>query len=143
MDPATLSLLIPFGAFAMVVAIVFISHRSRDTRQKQHYELVRLALEKGQPIPRELLQPPEEPSTAAVPRKDLRQGLILLAVGAALFMGAGYGIPFFVAALVAFIGIALIVSSLIGSRKPNASPLFEQAFGKAPTTKPTVPPPTA
>ena len=58
----------------IVVAALFARHRARQMR----HETIRLALEKGQPLPPELLQPP------AARANDLRRGVLLLALGSGI-----------------------------------------------------------
>jgi len=66
---------IVFGFSALMIAIVgFTRHRN----QRLRHETIRLALEKGQPLPPDLLdaRPRRDPAF-----RDLRRGLVLLAVG--------------------------------------------------------------
>jgi len=61
-----------FGfTLAIVVAVLYARHRARQMR----HETIRLALEKGQPLPPELLEPPLRPAG------DLARGVKLLALG--------------------------------------------------------------
>ncbi|BDG02106.1 DUF6249 domain-containing protein [Anaeromyxobacter oryzae] len=67
-----------FGGAALIVAIVLFA---RNRTAHLRHETIRLALEKGQPLPPELLAAPRrEPD----PTRDLRWGLILLGLGAGL-----------------------------------------------------------
>ncbi len=64
-----------FGfTLAIVVAVLYARHRARQMR----HETIRLALEKGQPLPPELLEPP------AARASDLARGVKLLALGLGL-----------------------------------------------------------
>lgn len=64
-----------FGfTLAIVVAVLYARHRVRQMR----HETIRLALEKGQPLPPELLEPP------AARASDLGRGVKLLALGLGL-----------------------------------------------------------
>ncbi len=58
----------------IVLAVLYASHRARHLR----HETIRLALEKGQPLPPELLEPPARPGS------DLARGVKLLALGLGL-----------------------------------------------------------
>jgi hypothetical protein len=61
-----------FGFTAIVVvASMYMGHRARQMR----HETIRLALEKGQPLPPEVLRPP---------RSDLARGVRLIALGIGL-----------------------------------------------------------
>src|SRR5690348_4589940 len=107
--------------------------RSRD-RQKT-IELMRLALEKGQPLPPDLVTalstPEPEPRRRGGQSSDLRRAIVLMAVGlgiAGLGAGLGYGIGYaspeggaVVGGIVAgcgaipgFIGLAFLVLWLVG-----------------------------
>ena len=64
-----------FGfTLAIVVAVLYARHRARQMR----HETIRLALEKGQPLPPELLEPP------AARASDLARGVKLFALGLGL-----------------------------------------------------------
>ncbi len=69
-----------FVSFVGVVALV-ISHRLK--KAKLLHETIRAMIDKGQPIPPELLQP-QEPRRK--PRSDLRRGLVFIAIGIALLV---------------------------------------------------------
>ncbi len=67
--------------FVMVVAIVAIVQTFRHRRQKLVHETMRLMIEKGLPVPPELINPPPP---VKPPKSDLRRGLIWLALGVGL-----------------------------------------------------------
>lgn len=68
-----------FGFTALIIGIVAYG---RFRNQKLRHETIRLAIEKGQPLPSDLLDPVRRRD----PRiSDLRRGLLLLALG----LGAG------------------------------------------------------
>jgi len=74
---------IVFGFSALVVGMVFYAvHRA----QRLRHETIRLALEKGQPLPADLLDPPARRDPKL---RDLRRGLLLLAfgIGVCLYLG--------------------------------------------------------
>lgn len=58
----------------IVLAVLHARHRAREMR----HQTIRLALEKGQPLPPELLEPPSRPGS------DLTRGVKLLALGLGL-----------------------------------------------------------
>jgi hypothetical protein len=76
------------------------------------HETLRIAYEKGQPVPQEIieaLQSKELPHTESTPERDLRRGLVLVAWGlglALLGLGLWYGID---------------SNTIIGSDQDNAS----------------------
>ena len=81
-----------FWGFVAAIIIVPMYLRYRD-RGRMH-ETLRLAYEKGQPIPPELiaaLQSNVAPRVASTPERDLRRALVLIAVGLG-FCGLGYGV---------------------------------------------------
>jgi hypothetical protein len=116
-----------------IVAIVVSSANKRHREQLWH-DTARLALEKGQPIPTRPLTDEEVkssplPSTAGDPaawerirranrrRKDIRNGLILTAIGAALYLTRrddhfGRGLSFLVY-IPMFMGLALLLNGLL------------------------------
>ena len=109
-------LLVPIASFGCTIAIVavvmFFRHRSQLVRQ----DLYKAFLEKGEPIPKELLNKP--PSRHA----DLRRGVVLLAGGLGLSLAlllanareaSGFGL------IPALIGIGFLVVWKIDMRGPG------------------------
>ncbi len=97
-------------------------------RQKQWHETARLALEKGQPLPApQDVTPQSQPRQRTEgPGRDLRAGLILISVGAGLYLflsalvGQALG---YVGAIPGFIGIALLLYGLLSALfKRNDTP---------------------
>ena len=66
------------AALALPVGIVAIVLTFRHRRQKLAHETMRLMIEKGLPVPMELINPPPP---VRPPKSDLRRGLIWLAIG--------------------------------------------------------------
>jgi hypothetical protein len=66
---------------ALPVGIVAVVLTFRHHRQKLAHETMRLMIEKGLPVPTELINPPPP---AKAPKSDLRRGLIWLALGIGL-----------------------------------------------------------
>ena len=82
--------LVPITFFAMIAAIVIVPKWLRERDRARMYETLRVAYEKGQPVPPEvvdsMIRPPKgdaaEPLTFETPaHRDLRRGVIWLAVG--------------------------------------------------------------
>jgi hypothetical protein len=114
------------GAFLVGPVVIFIVFSSIHRRHELWHETARVALEKGQPLPpmpADVAPPPSEP---AKPANDIRSGLILIAVGAGLylFLGALMGQSMgYVGAIPGFIGIALLLFGLLNARsKPDQPP---------------------
>jgi hypothetical protein len=122
----TIALLIPFGFMAMIAAIVIAPRYFRSQERQKMAELMRAAIERGQPLPPEVVDAmstnvraeagriPMPPS----PSRDLRTGLIWMGVAVGL-ASMGLALSFEdpdalfpllgCAAFPAFIGVAFIV----------------------------------
>jgi hypothetical protein len=103
------------GVFGMIVAVIAIFFNFLHRRNKMQHETMRAMIEKGMPIPPELLTKPNQDSPSQDrpyrARNDLRGGLILVGVGAGLLMVAGK-----VGWILVFIGTARLVVWLIEDR---------------------------
>ncbi|MFZ0269865.1 DUF6249 domain-containing protein [Caulobacter sp.] len=80
-----LGILIPLAPFAMVAAIVIVPAWLRMRERREMQETVRAAIEKGQPLPPELVEALSKdvrPKAASSAHRDMRIGVILLAVAA-------------------------------------------------------------
>ena len=83
---------IVFWTFVAAIILVPIYLRHKD-RERMH-ETLRVAFEKGQPIPPEIitaLQSNIAPKVPATPERDLRRGIILISIGLG-FCLLGYGL---------------------------------------------------
>jgi hypothetical protein len=81
-----------FWVFLTAVIIVPIYLKYQDRRRM--HETLRIAFEKGQPVPPELiaaLQSNIAPRRPTTPESDLRKAIILMAIGLGL-CGLGYGL---------------------------------------------------
>jgi hypothetical protein len=103
------------AAIALPVGIVAIVLTFRHRRQKLAHETMRLMIEKGLPVPTELINPPPP---VRPPKSDLRRGLIWLAVGIGLailllktFEDSGL---WALGLIPAFIGVAYLLCWVIG-----------------------------
>lgn len=79
--PAAMIIIVPVAMFAMIIACVWLGVSQRSRRARLLHETLRLMIEKGQPIPPELLQSPEG---GRRPRNDLRTGLVFISIGIGL-----------------------------------------------------------
>jgi hypothetical protein len=80
--------------WAAVVAIILAPIYLRYQDRQRMHETLRIAFEKGQPVPPELitaLQTNIAPRRPSTPESDLRRGIVLIAVGLG-FCGLGYGL---------------------------------------------------
>jgi hypothetical protein len=133
--------LIFWGFVLLLVLGLALGPRYLRSRERQRlYEVMRIAYEKGQPVPPELVasltrQEAESAGSpsGAWPDRDLRRAVVLIAVGlglAGLGLGLGYGISFasgvggaVVGGIIAgsgaipgFIGVAYLILWLAGGR---------------------------
>jgi hypothetical protein len=122
-DSATglIAVIMIFGMPVFVVGIIFFFiYRSRQETQKT----LRMAIEKSDSLPPEFLDTlkslQKKPKT---PANDVRAGLILIAIALGLvtldFIKHDYALGNLsgVAAIPGFIGVALLILGIIGSRK--------------------------
>ncbi len=118
------------GGLLIGPIIIFIVFSSIQRRQELWHETARVALEKGQPLPpmpADVAPPPAETQ----PPNDIRTGMVLIAVGAGLYLflgtlfGPGFG---YVGAIPGFIGAALLLFGLLNAffkrkdQPPSARP---------------------
>jgi hypothetical protein len=124
--------------FVMIIAIQISKSVARTQQERMRCEVIRAAIERGQPIPADVFKPlPTEDESEILaatsrtpnPQNDIRSGMILVGVGLGLFLMFGtfqvgdwdglHGLRW-VGAIPAFIGVALIVNGLIN--RPAATP---------------------
>jgi hypothetical protein len=122
-----LEVLIPLALFAMIAAIVLVPRYLKSQERLRLQETLRLAIEKGQPLPTEVVEAiSTDVKPAPSPQRDLRTGIVWLgvAVGLAAFgWMIGFDAPdatyplLGIAAFPGFIGLAFVVIALLGQRK--------------------------
>ena len=127
--------LVPFGFMAMIAAIVIMPRFFRSQERQKMAELMRVAIERGQPLPPEVIEAMSNSVRSAdgqpvpvrpLPSRDLRTGLIWLGVAVGL-AGLGFAASFEdpdamywllgCAALPAFIGVAFIILWAVAREK--------------------------
>ncbi len=105
---------------AIVGLVVFARHRAREMR----YQTIRLALEKGQALPPELLRDAEHHGRMRHGRNDLQRGVLMLFLGMGvsgfLFLSHRrvWGAGFILIAL----GLGYLVSHLVGGSGSREGP---------------------
>lgn len=106
-------MLIPLAGMGLGLAGIIIGGIDKRQKRRLRHELLRVAMEKGQPLPPELLD--ERPVKEA--RDDRRSGLIAVAVGGALFFFLGALVPEpgvkWVALIPGCIGLALLLNWML------------------------------
>ncbi len=125
--PEIIVILVLMMGPVMVVAIVGFALYFKHKQRQAWHELARIALEKGQPIPPYPGRCAEEAMASAMEtggyrrlhhgsrRRDLTGWLVMLAIGAAIYLGMPPGNrgSLMFAYVPAFIGLALLLSTLI------------------------------
>jgi hypothetical protein len=119
--------LIPFAGIAMIVAVVlgpiWLGGKYRSEERARMHETLRIAFDKGQSLPPEIVHSLVQEKPRPTPERDLRGGVIWLAVGlgVAIFGWVlGYEdddaryVVMGMAAIPALVGTALIVLGSLG-----------------------------
>ncbi len=79
-----------------VAAVILVPQYLRHLDRARLHETLRIAFEKGQPVPPELIESLQRPIASApigTPERDLRRAVVLIFVGLGL-VGLGYGFWF-------------------------------------------------
>jgi hypothetical protein len=137
--------IVPIALFAMIAAVVIVPKYLRSRDRDRLHETLRMAYEKGQPVPPELmeaLQPTGKIDLAAAPYvpvrdradRDMRSGVVWLAVGVGLLL---VGVAFYamlynvggavetgcsfaaLAAIPICVGCAFLLLSALGRKRPS------------------------
>lgn len=116
---SVVAIIAPFAFVATIVAISLFNSRKKA---QLHHETIRLALEKGQPLPAELLNVPTNGKEKRKPN-DRKSGLILIAVGAGIYfflsaVGNATGKPLIESArwaglIPGLIGVAMLINCFL------------------------------
>lgn len=88
--------LVPTVFWIFVGAIILVPQYLRHLDRVRMHETLRIAYEKGQPVPPELIESLQRRDVSApvgTPERDLRRAVVLIAVGLGL-AGLGYGLWF-------------------------------------------------
>lgn len=121
---------IPISFFLFLAAVILVPGYLRSKEKERLHETLRVAYEKGQPVPPEMIEALQSNRLRPQPDRDLRRGIVLLCVAAAIVVfGLMVGqIPeteghatwpmIGIAAFPGFIGIGYIAFWLASRRKP-------------------------
>jgi len=79
------AILVPISLFAMIAALVIAPKYFRSRDRQRLLETLRVAYERGQPVPPEIISTlqVDEPIKQSSPDRDLRSGITLIAVALA------------------------------------------------------------
>lgn len=121
-------IVVPVVGCMMIVAVVCLPFYFRSRERREMQRTLRVAIEKGQPVPPELIEAmTKSVKTPPTRLRDLRVGVIWLAIGIGIALATSLGVVhgdgdfdgFGIAALPGMIGIAFIVLSFFN---PNKEP---------------------
>ena len=125
-----MEILIPLAFFAMIAGLVIVPRYFRSLERQKMAETLRVAIEKGQPLPTEIIDAMSSnvrtPGLPPSPQRDLRTGIIWLGIGVGLaamglaisFEEADALYPFLgIAAFPVFIGLAFVALSFLNKSK--------------------------
>jgi hypothetical protein len=120
-------IIVPLGAFSMVVAIVCLPFYFKSRERREMQRTLRVAIEKGQPVPPEVIEAMSRSvKTPPTRLRDLRTGVIWLAIGIGIGLATYFGDfihgngdfdGFGIACIPAVIGAAFIVLSFFNPNK--------------------------
>lgn len=120
-------IIVPVALFAMICAVVCVPLYLKSKERLEMQATLRLAIEKGQPVPQEVIEALTRNVKSPPTRlRDLRTGVIWLAVGVGVGLatyfgdfisGSGDFDGFGIACIPAVIGVAFIVLSFFNPNK--------------------------
>ena len=121
-----MEILVPIALFGMIAAIVIVPRYFRSLERQKMAETLRAAIERGQPLPQEMIDAMSSnvrsPQMPPSPQRDLRTGIVWIGVAlglVALGLIVGFEEPdasyWFLgfAAFPGFIGLAFVILGLI------------------------------
>ena len=125
-----MEVLIPLAFFAMIAALVIAPRYFKSQERQKMAETLRVAIEKGQPLPAEVIDAMSSnvrsPGLPPSPQRDLRTGIIWLSIGVG-FAALGAVISFEepdalfpmlgVATFPTFVGLAFVALGLLNKSK--------------------------
>jgi hypothetical protein len=77
-------ILIPITFFLFLAAVILVPGYLRSKEKERLHETLRVAYEKGQPVPPEMIEALQSNRLRPQPDRDLRRGIVLLCVAAAI-----------------------------------------------------------
>ncbi|HYF24011.1 MAG TPA: DUF6249 domain-containing protein [Caulobacteraceae bacterium] len=93
MHDESIAILIPISMFAMIAAIVIVPNWLRSKERQKMQDTLRVAYEKGQPVPPEIIEAMTRDVKPAIsPYRDIRRAVVLIAIALALgVVGVAHG----------------------------------------------------
>lgn len=117
------SILVPTVIFLTVLAIVLTAFYAGYKENKDRQETLRLAIEKGLPIPSELVEAVDK---RANPDKDLRTGIqqifVGIGIGVMLWFLAPFKSVWAVGAMIAIFGVGHLLAWALTRRRAGPTP---------------------
>jgi len=114
--PPEMIVAVTLAMFAMIIGCVALGVNQRMKRARLLHDTLRLMIEKGQPIPPELLQTPDG---FRRPRNDLRNGMVLIGIGVGLgaWLLAEHDTDWPMALIPLLIGVAFLIARKLDSNQ--------------------------
>jgi hypothetical protein len=111
---------IPIAAMIFSLVIVTVTSLAKAHKRRLEHETIRIALEKGQPLPPNIFVEQTERRSCS-PNRDRRAGVILVAIAVGLF-GFLFAVApervYAVALIPGLIGTALLINSSLDAKQP-------------------------
>lgn len=77
---------IPITFFMFLAAVILVPGYLRSKEKERLHETLRLAYEKGQPVPPEMIEALQTTRLQPQPDRDLRRGIVLLCIALAIIV---------------------------------------------------------
>ena len=77
-------IIVPITFFLFLAAVILVPGYLRSREKERLHDTLRLAYEKGQPVPPEMIEALQTNRMAPQPDRDLRRGIVLLCVALAI-----------------------------------------------------------
>ena len=124
LPPYMIAIFVPVAGMILGGSLAITAMYFHHQRRRLRHETARVALEKGQPLPefgdeKDSRRPKSRDDSS---RNDLRGGLVLIGIGAGLYLfldTVGASEARFIGAIPGFIGVALLLHALLTALLPK------------------------